>query len=267
MKSLNFNTNPTGKLKEYLLFAEESGYKISLCNLGGAFYPSDEIPQRFFTHDNAYCASVKSKSKGRCVARQKELCRSLGANECVLSACPFGVAEYVCRAGDADETYALVCLTGYRENARNVPEYDALKTELPGEERACAVLYPVVALVEKIAAESDYFASGSLSVCREIKRYAKERLFENLTVDKLCRHVGFSRSYVGREFKKQTGETVLKYLNRLKTDAACSMLETRSYSVADVAERLGFCDANYFSAFFKKQTGISPSEFRQSRLK
>ena len=63
MKSLNFNTNPTNQLKEYLIFLEKAGYKISLCNLGGSFCPSDEIPPRFFLHDNDYCSAVKKQTR------------------------------------------------------------------------------------------------------------------------------------------------------------------------------------------------------------
>ncbi len=55
----------------------------------------------------------------------------------------------------------------------------------------------------------------------------------------------------------------MRYVNRQKIAAAKSLLENPSASIFAVAERLGYYDVNYFSAFFKKQTGLSPSEYRK----
>ena len=263
MKSLNFNTNPTNQLKEYLLFLEKAGYKISLCNLGGSFCPSDEIPPRFFLHDNDYCSAVKKANSAACVARQKELCRALKDDECILSLCPAGVAEYVCKATEQNQTLALVCLTGYRTEKRENPSYASLNPDIPKGERALAILRPITRLIRQIAAETINYPGDTHSVCREIKLYVKDHLNENFTLNDLCRHVNFSPSYVGRKFKEQTGESVMRYVNRQKIAAAKSLLDNPSVQISAVADRLGYYDANYFSAFFKKQTGLSPSEYRK----
>ncbi len=267
MKSLNFNTNPTNQLKEYLIFLEKAGYKISLCNLGGSFCPPDEIPPRFFLHDNDYCSAVKKANSAACVARQKELCRTLKDGECIFAVCPAGVAEYVCKATEQNQTLALVCLTGYRTEKRENPSYASLNPEIPEGERALAILRPITRLIRQIAAETINYPDDPHSVCREIKLYVKEHLNENFTLNDLCRHVNFSPSYVDRKFKEQTGESVMRYVNRQKIAAAQSLLDNPSVPIFAVAERLGYYDANYFSAFFKKQTGLSPSEYRkQSKL-
>lgn len=65
-----------------------------------------------------------------------------------------------------------------------------------------------------------------------------------------------------RKFKKETGTTPLNYATDICINKAKSYLLHTSLSIAEISDSLGFCNPYYFSSFFKKKCGVSPSEFR-----
>ena len=263
MKSLIYDTDAANALKEYLLFLREVGYRVSLCHLGGSFYPPEQIPPEFFCHDNDYCTKIKNNDYAGCAERQIALCSALKENELALSECPAGVKEYVCTASENGETFALICLTGYRGQPTGDREYDALSPDIPSPDRAQAVLRPIVGYIKEIAALHTSDASAPEAVCREIKRLITERLYKRFSVGELCSLVNYSQAYVRRVFKKYTGETVYDYVKRRKISCAKALLAHSCLTAAQIAARLGYPDANYFSTLFKKETGVSPSLYRK----
>jgi two-component system response regulator YesN len=97
---------------------------------------------------------------------------------------------------------------------------------------------------------------------------AKDYMIENymdpdLNVQKLSNHLYISPSYLSLLFKKKSGKTFLKYLVSIRLEKAKELLFDKSIKIAGVAERVGYPDVSYFSYFFKKNTGISPREYRK----
>ena len=66
--------------------------------------------------------------------------------------------------------------------------------------------------------------------------------------------------HLSHVFKKQTGMTVTNYLTKTRIDAAMRMLTRDHVKVYEAAAAVGYKDVTYFSATFKKLTGLSPSE-------
>ena len=54
-------------------------------------------------------------------------------------------------------------------------------------------------------------------------------------------------------------------MTRVKLDEAKKMLGNTRYKIDEIAVRLGYSDASYFSKVFKKNEGMTPTQFRQSR--
>ena len=69
-----------------------------------------------------------------------------------------------------------------------------------------------------------------------------------------------SRSCFARLFREYTGMPPLEYINRMKISQAKAKLASGLMSVGEVAESLGYSDASYFSRYYKKLTGKSPSD-------
>lgn len=84
----------------------------------------------------------------------------------------------------------------------------------------------------------------------EIEQYAKKR------------HV--SICWFIRSFKHYVGMPPLKYLTSIRINRAKELLETTDYNIGEIAELTGYENALYFSRIFKKTTGKSPSDYRNS---
>lgn len=76
---------------------------------------------------------------------------------------------------------------------------------------------------------------------------------------------GVSESYFYLLFKRSLGVSPVEYRNRIRVQNACSLLESTSMSVEEIAAAVGFETAFYFSRIFKKLLGIPPRRYREGR--
>lgn len=84
----------------------------------------------------------------------------------------------------------------------------------------------------------------------------------DLTIQKISNYLHISPSYFSMIFKKEAGETFLNYLIGIRIKAAKELMQNPDLKIFEIAERVGYPDLNYFSYFFKKNTGLSPREYR-----
>ncbi|MBO5913493.1 MAG: helix-turn-helix domain-containing protein [Clostridia bacterium] len=90
---------------------------------------------------------------------------------------------------------------------------------------------------------------------------------ENISIAELSQISSISEVYFRRVFGKVMGISPIRYINNLKIAHAKELLETQMYSVTKVAELSGFHDESYFSREFKKNIGISPSDYAKASRK
>lgn len=86
-----------------------------------------------------------------------------------------------------------------------------------------------------------------------------------LTVESFAERLNVSTVYLRRLFHDNVGTTPLRYLNDLRIRHATSLLESGYYTVAEAAERSGFCDPKYFSTLYKARVGRSPIDVRKGK--
>ena len=75
-----------------------------------------------------------------------------------------------------------------------------------------------------------------------------------------------SDSHLCRVFREMTGKTPVTYLQEFRINKAAIFLENTDQSVADIAERVGFCNPSYFCRCFRKLKGMTPRQYRQKRF-
>lgn len=104
----------------------------------------------------------------------------------------------------------------------------------------------------------------SHEIIRKAKLYIKEHLNEEISVYSIAEILYLTPSYFSKLFKHSTGEGCNSYIIRKRIEKAKSLLETTSMKTGKIAALVGYKDTNYFSLAFKKQTGMSPTEFREN---
>ena len=92
--------------------------------------------------------------------------------------------------------------------------------------------------------------------------FAEQHLDQSVTVQKMAEIAGYHPSHFAKLFQKRLGITPLQFILRQKTKKAIELLTCTDLPVSAIAESLGFSNQFYFSSFFKKQTGMTPSEYR-----
>ena len=86
----------------------------------------------------------------------------------------------------------------------------------------------------------------------------------DISVGSVAESLNISEGYLSHTFKKETDYTLLNYITRYRIHKAMELLKDCRVKVYEVAEQVGYRDIAYFSATFKKYTGISPSEYQLS---
>lgn len=93
--------------------------------------------------------------------------------------------------------------------------------------------------------------------------YTKESKTTGIpTVSYFSERANLSSNYFGDLIKHYTGRSPQEHIHQLIIENAKEKLKKTSLSISEIAFHLGFEYPSYFSTFFKKETGISPSEFR-----
>ncbi len=108
-----------------------------------------------------------------------------------------------------------------------------------------------------------YLAVHRDDVAEEMRFFLDSRIEAPFRMHDLCRHVSKSESRAIKIFKKEYGVTPYQYVLGKKISQAKELLKNTNLSVKEIAARLSFADAYYFSNVFKQKRGVSPTEYRR----
>ena len=83
-----------------------------------------------------------------------------------------------------------------------------------------------------------------------------------LSLNEVAAQANLSASHFSAVFSQQTGQTFKEYLTQVRMGKAKELLRMTTLRSAEIAYQVGYNDPHYFSSVFKKNTGLSPIEFR-----
>lgn len=98
----------------------------------------------------------------------------------------------------------------------------------------------------------------------DIADYVQYHCSENISITAIADYFGYNPKYLSSLFKAQSGMTLKQYILHKKMESAKAELSDTNHSISQIAYNIGFSDAHNFSNAFKKLTGLSPSEYRES---
>lgn len=90
---------------------------------------------------------------------------------------------------------------------------------------------------------------------------------QEFSIDQLSRELNVSRAYLTSKFSSEMGLSPMQYLVNLRMSRARYLLLTSELPVSKIGESVGFKDAFYFSRFFKKNDGMSPTQYREAHVR
>lgn len=99
----------------------------------------------------------------------------------------------------------------------------------------------------------------------DVIAYIDIHYLSDITLTDIAEHFFLSKEHLSRLFKKETGQNLFSYIMQLKLTEAKRLLQTTDLTLDDIAYHLSFSNGNYFSKVFKKNCGLSPSEYRNCK--
>lgn len=130
------------------------------------------------------------------------------------------------------------------------------------------LLYTFTYLGNRLLTAPDNRAQGE-DIILWIKKYVDENFSQaELSLETISHALGYNKKYISYVFKKHMDIGVVEYLNTLRIQNACTMIQQGgTTSVSDVAYACGFRDPQYFSKVFKHRMGVSPATYIQEETK
>ncbi len=140
--------------------------------------------------------------------------------------------------------------------ARDGEPYAAASTK-------AALLSLMVEICRKYSGEPDS-ENGRGETIRKAIGYIRAHFNEPLTIEEIAESVNVSKFYFCREFRRETGFTVIQYLNNFRCREAEKLLNEGKYSVGEVGRMCGFDNLSYFTRIYKQIIGVTPTKSKSN---
>lgn len=281
--SIDFSQSQIKKLSAILNdFYLITGVKICVFDAKG-----NEIAFAPYVHCD-FCKFIHQSKKG---AQECDNCTITSFNECkknnktYIYRCHMGLTECVSPIYQLNNLIGFIMIGQFfNENSpRSETALNELKAKLKtyglSEEKALALVDDIPVLsTDKIRASvsiletcASYIYINRLlseqsSFVSDINEYVRKNIEKEITVAELSKTLCVSIAELYSLCNKYFGSTPAKYIKKIRLSIACELILDKSIRICEVAYKVGICDYNYFSKLFKKEYGMTPSQFRKKNL-
>lgn len=177
--------------------------------------------------------------------------------------------EFCSKAKELFPDIHIILLTGYEEfeYARKAIDIGVVRylTKPISREELSKILSDISS---RYKGKEDETAAAQYRevICSVIEYIEEHYAEEDLSLSKAAEHIGLSPNHLSAVFKEETGRSFTKYLTDHRIKTAKNLLDTSKKRSSEIAELVGYPDPHYFSSVFKKQTGMTPSQYRDKKL-
>ncbi|MBE7024674.1 MAG: AraC family transcriptional regulator [Ruminococcaceae bacterium] len=96
---------------------------------------------------------------------------------------------------------------------------------------------------------------------RRINAILEERRFSSVSIEEIASMLSESPNVLMKCYKKEMQESIMEHFFSLKEQTAKTLILSSNMNFTEISDFLGFSSVNYFSKFFKKRTGMTPTEY------
>lgn len=153
---------------------------------------------------------------------------------------------------------ALEDSTLFLEDWLDIERIIQLETATQMADCFCAIFEKLLDYQSKPAKKEDNLAV-------QAKLYIEKNYDKNISLGEIAELLHVHKGYLCRMFKEETGENLTQYVVSCKMEKAKEMLASTSLMLYEISDQLGFATPQYFSLVFKRQTGVTPNEYKKQR--
>jgi len=267
-----------GNLSELITFLEYgTRLHIGVLFFGNHGQEALRLPYQSTIHASPVCAEMKSRPNGfsRCYKCRAAAIAAALDRKCAFGGlCINGVYEYTRPILVKGEVVGIVFIGNILPaNAAKITHrlgtnchlLDTMEQNFSAEscERVGELIESYIRMLLQLAPKAQ---TGFEPLIENLKRYIEDNLEYTLDLSLLARMFHYNEKYLGRLFKRKTGESFSSYVNARRVERACRLLDEGQDSVIVIAARVGFNSVSYFNRCFRAKTGMTPVQYRARKL-
>lgn len=274
-------------ITNYIDFLRSHDLMVSLSIISDKLSMEYPVLYKYEIHTLIVCSYLKSSEHTfkMCVKNKNFLKKSVHKTP-YYSCCYAGVEEFVVPVLSQNDIIAYINISGYRNTldksktrykcikkhtSNDFEHYYSLLSDTPPDMNtmlsfARPLVYMLKALYDCCPDSAEHHESSYI-IYQKILSYISKNYIYRIDSLSIGKHLNYSASYINYLFKKHSGESIMKYVSRLRLEKAKELLTRTNISIASVANYTGFSDSNYFSAYFKRIEKATPSEYRKANRK
>lgn len=113
-----------------------------------------------------------------------------------------------------------------------------------------------------IISRLETYSNQNIDVTTRAMEFTNKNFNKDITLESLAAEVGLSSQYLSRVFKEKYGTNFIDYITKKRLEYAEELLLKGNMNIKEISRMSGYQDSNYFCKLFKKDTGLSPKQFR-----
>lgn len=128
----------------------------------------------------------------------------------------------------------------------------------------CLIVQLFIITMRKIGKKDG--AKNESNVIKEIIEYIKTNYNEHISLGDIAKKYNYSLSHISKKFSNEVGVGFTQYLQKIRIEQSCRLLETGQYTVSEVASLVGYTNIKFFNKVFKETLGVNPREFKKINI-
>lgn len=118
--------------------------------------------------------------------------------------------------------------------------------------------------LERIGGRKYAGEKRNAAIAQQMEQYLEEHFAQDVTLEELADWFGLTPAYCSRLIKAATGDTFCRLLLKKRIQKTKEMLHQTELHIYEIAELAGYGDVKYFNRVFKRETGITPIQYRKA---